>query len=171
MWIGPKGGNLCCRVWRMLHEYAKISHDYVNWTRRGNLCYRARRILEVILHEHMKFRTTMQNGQESSLLLLLNRISHSCVKMMTLLQNDLSSYKMVILILNFRFVNSKGSKIPMRSCQVSTWPWPINKTWISHVKSFWTLLIIEFFRNSLLIEFSIFFHFLTGQTYLVRSNL
>ena len=104
----------------MLHEYAKISHDYVNWTRRGNLCYRARRILEVILHEHMKFRTTMQNGQESSLLLLLNRISHSCVKMMTLLQNDLSSYKMVILILNFRFVNSKGSKIPMRSCQVST---------------------------------------------------
>ena len=92
----------------------------------------------------------------------------------TTMRNWLSSCEMVILLLNSSLLDEEVSRRQLRWCQVSTWPWILNNNLIFSWKScFWTLLIVEFSRFSLSIEFSIFLHFffLTSQTCLVRPNL
>ena len=79
---------------------------------------------------------------------------------------------MVILLLNSRFLGEEASEKPRRWCQVSTWSWPINRNLIySFLGTSKQFLIWEFFIFSLSREFSIFSHFLTTQTCLVRPNL
>ena len=66
------------------------------------------------------------------------------------------------------FFGEEASKRPLRWCQVSTWPWPINRNLIY---SFWEryihFLIVEFSRFPLSIEFSTFLNFLS--LYLIFS--
>ena len=85
-----------------------------------------------------------------------------CAKLLELMRNCIFPY----------FFGEKASGRPLRWCQVSTWPWPINRNLIY---SFWEryihFLIVEFSRFPLSIEYSTFLHFLASQTCLVRPNL
>ena len=70
------------------------------------------------------FRMIMWNAPERRKLLLL----HFLVR--TIKRNCWISCEMTILLLNFRFLREEASVRPLRWCQVSTWPWPINKNLI-----------------------------------------
>ena len=116
-----------------------------------------------------KFRTVMQNALGRQKLMLLYFL------FCTIMRNCWTSCKMVILLLNSRFLGEEASERPLRWCQVSTWPWPINDNLIFSFKElFGTFLIVEFSRFSLsidsLISF-IFSYFLTSQTCFMRPNL
>ena len=113
-----------------------------------------------------KFRTVMQNALGRQKLMLLYFL------FCTIMRNCWTSCKMVILLLNSRFLGEEASEKPRRWCQVSTWSWPINRNLIySFLGTSKQFLIWEFFIFSLSREFSIFSHFLTTQTCLVRPNL
>ena len=127
-------------------------------------------MVELISHEHARW-----SKKPLLLLLLLDWISHDHLKLIVLVKNGRSSCEIMILMLNFRFVNLEGSKRPMRGCQVSTWPWPINRNLNFSCKSFLTLWLCNFLEilslNRIFYFFFIFPHFLTSQTCLVRWNL
>ena len=88
-----------------------------------------------------------------------------------------SSCEKDILLLNFRLLDEEASGRPLRWCQMSTWPCPINRNLNPSCKREMMrklcehFLIVEFSRFSLSIEFFIFSLFLISQTCLVRPNL
>ena len=87
--------------------------------------------------------------------------SHHLVKLLRLVRKCIFS----------RFLNEEASGRPLRWCQVSSWPWPINRNMIdSFKKLFYIFLILKLFRflfslyNSLLsFIFSIAKHVLWDQ--------
>ena len=119
-----------------------------------------------------KFCTFMRHGPRSCGCYCCSiDFTRSCeIGFLMTMQNWLSSREMIVLLLNSRLLNGKAFGF-LRWCQVSTWPWLINRNLNISLKSFWTLLIPEFSIFYLWIELSIFHHFLTSQICLVRPNL
>ena len=108
-----------------------------------------------------KFRTIMRNGLGScGCCYYIIDFARPC-KIGFLHANWLSSCKMVVLLLNSRFLNEEAFRRPLRWCQISTWHWPINRNLNISLRSFWILFIVEFSIFSLLIELFIFHHFLS----------
>ena len=108
-----------------------------------------------------KFRTIMRNGLGScGYYYYIIDFARPC-KNGFLPMNWLSSCKMVVLLLNSRFLNRQAFGRPLRWCQMSTWHWPINRNLNISLMSFWILFIVEFSIFSLLIEFFIFHLFLS----------
>ena len=130
--------------------------------------YNIRMMPKLICMNMRKFRLVMRNGEK---VVVAPLISYNHVKLILFMWNRRGSCEIMILMLNSKFLNLDGSRRLMWGCQVSTWPWPINRNLNFSWRSFWILLIVKFYGFSLLIEFSIFFHFLTSQTCLVRPNL
>ena len=62
--------------------------------------------------------------------------SHHCAKLLGFMRKCIFS----------RFLDEEASERPLRWCQVSTWPWPINRNVIDSFKDFWYFLIIELSR-------------------------
>ena len=52
--------------------------------------------------------------------------SHNCANLLGLVRNRIFS----------RFLGEEASRRPLRWCQVSTWPWPINRNLINSFKDF-----------------------------------
>ena len=88
-----------------------------------------------------KFHTIMRNGpkgicvanqREISKLISHDhvKISHSHAKLLELVRKCWISLEMDILLLNSIFLGEKAFRRPLRWCQVSTWPWPLNRNLI-----------------------------------------
>ena len=76
--------------------------------------------------------------------------SHNHAKLLELVRNCWISCEMGILLLNSIFLGEEASERPLRWCQVSTWPWLINRNLIYSVKkTFRYFLIVEFSKYSL----------------------
>ena len=115
------------RSWKIkyfrLHDHVKISHDYAKWTRR-NFCCKVR------------------NAPRRRNLLLL----HFWFR--TIMQNCWISCEITILLLNFRYLSEEASGRSLRWCQVSTWPWPINRNLIFSFKNFLDISNYRIFQIS-----------------------
>ena len=104
---------------------------------RRDFCCRLRKMCKLILHEHAKISQSHTKWSKKLLLLL----HWFC----TTMWNWFSSCETVILLLNFRLLNGESPERPFKWCQVSTWPWHINRNLNLSLKSLLTLLIVDFF--------------------------
>ena len=77
-----------------------------------------------ISHSHTKCSRKAKIGANAFL------TSHNYAKLLDLMRNCWISCKMTILLLNSKFLGEEASRRPLRWCQVSTWPWPINRNFI-----------------------------------------
>ena len=77
--------------------------------------------------------------------------SHNRVNLLGLVRNCIFS----------RFLGEEASERPLRWCQVSTWPWPVNKNLIDSFKDFLhfsncrTFQIFSFYRILYFLSFSL----------------
>ena len=105
------------------HEHAKNSHKRAKWTRRGILVAAKGEKWKLISHDHAK-------------------ISHNhtkCSKKMKMVLMNFPLHTIVWNCIFSRFLDEEASGRPLRWCQVSTWPWPINKNLIYSFKDFWDI--------------------------------
>ena len=107
-----------------------------------DLCCRLRKMCKLISHEHVKISQSHTKWSGKLLLLLLLHWFR------TTMWNWFSSCEMVILLINSKLLNGEGPRRPFKWCQVSTWPWQINRNLNFSLKSLLTLLIVDFSRNS-----------------------
>ena len=119
----------------MTKENLKIKYFHFAWLWKMNqkveLCCR--------LNENCQVDSTWscENFTQSCEMLQEDVNCYCCIFLFhIIMRNCLSSCEMTILLLNSRFLDEEASGRPLRWCQVSTWPWPINRNLIFSWKSF-----------------------------------
>ena len=96
-----------------------------------------------------KFHTVMQNGPGSCDYYYCSIDFARPCEIGFLHANWPSLCEMIVLLLNSRLMNGEASRRTLRWCQVSTWPWPINRNLIFLMKeAFWIFLICRIFQIS-----------------------
>ena len=92
------------------------------------------------------------------------KILHSHAKCSRKVKMVLINFPLRIIMRNCifsRFLGEEASGRPLRWCQVSTWPWPINRNLIYSLKKTFRYFLIVDFPNIISLEFSTFLHFLS----------
>ena len=116
------------------HDHAKFSHSHAKWNRMGVGCSILREKWKAISHNHAKrFRKTKIMLMDPPLRTIVRSCWGSC-------ENVFSLY----------FLDEIDSRRPFRWCQVSTWPWPIIETWLTHLETFDTFSNCRTFQISFL---------------------
>ena len=64
-------------------------------------------------------------------------ISHDHAKLILFVRNGWKSCEMLILLPNSRLLKGENSRRPLKWCQVSTWPWHINRLEYLIKEAFW----------------------------------
>ena len=111
------------------HEHAKNSHSRAKWTRK-KFGYSSKGKLKT------DFAWPCEMLQEGEIGADAFSTSHNCVKLLELVQNCIFS----------RSLSEEASRRPLRWCQVSTWPWSINRNLIYSFEDFRHFLIVKFSR-------------------------
>ena len=105
-----------------------ISHSYAKWNRMGVGCSILREKWKEISHDHAKFsHSHVKRSRETKMKLMdfpLRTIMRNCWGLMR---------KCIFS----KFLDEEASRRPLRWCQVSTWPWPINRNVIDSFRNFW----------------------------------
>ena len=122
-WIEGGRGGLKMKKWEKLQggvekAYFSISHDHAKWNRMSFGYSILREKWEAISKRSRKTKIMLRDPP-------LRTIVRSCWGSC---ENVFSLY----------FLDEIDSRRPFRWCQVSTWPWPINKNLIYSFKDFFT---------------------------------
>ena len=147
-WIEGGGGGLKMKKWEKLqrgvektcfsisHDHAKIWHSYVKWNRVGLATTHKGNVKSDFAWPCEIFAQSCETLQQDKNAADGFPISHHHAKLLRLVRKCIFS----------RFLDEEASERPLRWCQVSTWPWPINRNVIDSFKDFWYFLIIELSR-------------------------
>ena len=140
-WIEGDGGWFKRKKWEkwqkevgkscfsISHEHAENSHNREKWNRMGFGCSTKRKKWKLISHDHAKFSHSHAKCSRKTKFVPMH------FPFRTIMRNCWSSWEIVFFP---DFLSEEASERPFRLCQVSTWPWPINKNLIYSFKDFFT---------------------------------
>ena len=100
------------------------SYENFSWLcemdKRRKINYRLRKMCKLISHDHDKISDTHAKWSRKC----FNMLQLLTLEFLTIVRN----VNILCEMLNFQIsLNLEGFRSPMRGCQVSTWPWPINR--------------------------------------------
>ena len=138
-WFGGSWSGIKRKKWQkgveklcfsISHEHAENLHSHEKWNRKDFGCSSKRksenwfRVNVKISHNHAKC-------SKKAKIVLMN------FPLRTIMRNCWNSCKIAFF---YRFLGEEAFERPFRWCQVSTWPWPINRNLIY---SFWKDIYIS----------------------------
>ena len=139
-WFGGSWSGIKRKKWEKLqrgfekacfsisHDHAKFSHSHAKWNRRGVGCSILREKWKAISHDHEKFSHSHAKRFKKMKMKLMD------FPLRTIMRD---CWGLVRKCIFSRFLDEEASGRPLRWCQVSTWPWPINRNVIDSFKDFW----------------------------------
>ena len=168
-WIEGGRGRLKMKKWEKLQRGVgktcfSISHSHAKWIRVG-LAGAHKGMWKVITHDHAKFSHSHAKHSSKTKMQLMDFLPR------IIMRNCWGSCENVFFS---RFLDEEASGRPLKWCQVSFWPWPINRNMIDSFKNFlwifpncrtfqtYSLYIILYFLSFSLI-FSVAKHVLWDQ--------
>ena len=111
------------------HNHAEFLHSHAKWNRMGFVCSTLREKWKAVSHDHAKFSHNRAKSSRKMKIMLMDS------PLPTIVRNCWGSCETIIFS---RFLVKEASRRPLGWCQVSTWPWPINRNLIDSFKTFFT---------------------------------
>ena len=143
-WIEGGRGGLKMKKWEKLQKGVEktcfsISHDHAKWNRMGFGFSILREKWKSISHDHAKFSHSHAKRSKKTKIMLMDPPLRTIVR---------SCWGSCENVFSLYFLDEIDSRRPLRWCQVSTWPWPINRNLIDSFKDFWYISNLRTFQIS-----------------------